>query len=349
MKNYLNDIQFWLSKSQLNNVKHCYTGFIQYAHPTTNNFNHFAKAINNNLTIVKDLKSTPADICNQLTTMDKLLEIIVKHGKPEIGGRIQNDNKNLVIILLIRSQEKIICECLSLISSTALRKGLLIIPKSIKATIGSVVVRQLISKSINYAKTLVSIPVKNMSKECIGEKYEYTGITNSGIPPEPVSFEQCAKNSGTVAMCPHKRPGRYMIILPKISQNKVRYKTGRFLDKISYDSLHLFSNECRAKFGSSPCISNGSTVSGCAVQLGQEIINSFKFALNEDDPPTQVITTFTDPATVNPTHNSSYFEAATLALPSASIAAPQATDHNVNTFSTKSDDMSKITMDDIKT
>ena len=61
-----------------------------------------------------------------------------------------------------------------------------------------------------------------------------------------------------------------------------------------------------------------------------------------------MITTFNNSATDKPFQNSSYLQA-TLALPGTSTAAPESTDHNANTFSTKSNNMSKITMDDIKT
>lgn len=70
-----------------------------------------------------------------------------------------------------------------------------------------------------------------MFKECIDEKYEYTGIINSDPLPEPVSFEHCAKNAGAVAICPHKRHEKYMILVLKISQDKVQYETGKFLEK----------------------------------------------------------------------------------------------------------------------
>ena len=186
-----------------------------------------------------------------------------------------------------------------------------------------------------------------MSQACIDEIYEYTGITNTDILPEPVSFEQCAKNSGAIAICRHKQHGRYMILVPKNSRDKVRRETGKFLEKISNDPNHVPSNACRSKFGHPPSIADGGTVTGFAAQIGQKLLNSLQLTINEEDPPTQVITTVNNTMTVNPFQNPSYLKA-TLALPSTP-AVHQATDQDVNTFSTRSDEMSKITMDDIKT
>ena len=172
MKEYLHHILCWFSSDQLVDIEKTYVGYVHSALPTIENRDQIAKTINNKLTSIKTDESSPEDVRQQLINMNKPLEVVVKPGNTEIGGRVYKTKDNSVILLGLKSQETVLCECLSFISETTLRPGLSIIPKHIKNNIkGPENAKKLVDASIKYTKTLTSIPVKNMSQECIDEKY----------------------------------------------------------------------------------------------------------------------------------------------------------------------------------
>ena len=114
---------------------------------------------------VERLKQTPEHLHVQIDNLDISLEVVDKARCPETGPYERRIKEEMVIILCIFSQEKLILEYHSIISKIYLRDGLQIIPKIVESTIDYEEFNKVIINSVNCTKNLIGIAFMNLSKD----------------------------------------------------------------------------------------------------------------------------------------------------------------------------------------